>query len=111
MQQAVQQQAALCGARPCMAMPSARQGLAARRAAGREAGARQQQGVRRSRALSQRVQAIIAEPPVLEAPTTFPRGAHWQVGRMACRRRLPPLCERLCACFCAQQGACRATAA
>lgn len=88
MQQAVQQQAALCGARPCMAMPSARQGLAARRSAGLEASARQPQGVRRGRALRQRVQAIIAEPPVLEAPTTFPRGAHWQVG---CRRRLPPL--------------------
>lgn len=41
------------------------------------------QAPRRGRAASQRVQAIVAEPPVLEAEATFPRGAHWQV-RCAC---------------------------
>ncbi|EFN56810.1 hypothetical protein CHLNCDRAFT_144341, partial [Chlorella variabilis] len=49
---------------------------------------------------SQRVRAIVAEPPELEATATFPRGAHWQVHKfggtcVAAAERIEAICTYL----------------
>ena len=79
-QQAAGQQVVLCTARACGALPSSKQTIGGKPLLTRQTRARQQHAAPRSRsAASQRVQAIVAEPPVLETAPTFPRGAHWQV--------------------------------
>lgn len=97
-QQVVCQQPVLC-IRACSAMPAARQAFSSKPVLLREPGSRQQQAsASRGRVTSQRVRAIVAEPPVLETTPAFPRGAHWQVHKfggtcVAAAERIEAICK------------------
>lgn len=68
----------------CRALPTAKQ---ASLGACTAIAARPTRSPQARRAGSQRVQAIVAEPPEATTIETFPRGSHWQVrGRGLCRR-------------------------
>ncbi|KAI3427052.1 hypothetical protein D9Q98_006993 [Chlorella vulgaris] len=90
------QQAVLC----CTARACGSARLSGIRVARRAAPAQPQAPHRRGRSLRHSVRAIVAQPPVLEAAATFPRGAHWQVHKfggtcVAAAERIAAICEYL----------------